>query len=297
MHVVSFYNDKGGVGKTSLTILVGTAMAVSGKRVLLVDNDPQYSLSSRTALDKGLIKEGLDFYYGGKKDIFDILKPAHVENLFLAPAGFTLSDYYMRTDKKISDKVDKMFDYFRTNVRFTELFDYVFIDNPPTQNGITMRCNLLSDAIVIPVIPDETCYEALVRSYMLVQEQADDFANKLIAIVPSLVNVNRKQHNDVLEKICDNYLKRNNNTVIAPVIKNRSEIPDSIGYKNNIFVTHAASEVAQSLIELCTTIFPWIDKEEFKKSIRKYADDIRKERGRATVKMIKERSEKELKNA
>jgi len=277
--------------------MIGTALAVSGKRVLLVDNDPQYSLSSRTTLDKDHIEEGLDFYYSDKKKFIDILTPTYIENLFLAPAGFRLSDFYMRTDKKVVQKVDDLFDILRTDKSLTELFDYVLIDNPPSQNGVTMRCNLLSDVIVIPAIPDETCYEALVRSYMLIQEQAADFENKFIVIVPSIVNATRKQHNEVMRKIDEFYSGRNNNTIVANMIKNRAEIPDSIGYKHNLFVSHASSDVTQQLIELCLQVFPWIDKDEFRKSIKGYAETLRQERLDRFKEMIKikvTKSKKEL---
>ena len=301
MRIISVWNDKGGMGKTTLALLLGSALATSGKNVLLVDNDPSHMLSDRVTLKKSSIKEGLDHYYSGKKAFLNILTDTYIENLFLIPAGFELSDFYVQSGKKVIRKMDDLFNYFRLDKKFTETFDYVILDNPPADRGIAMHCNLLSDIVVMPVAPDNACYEALERSYTLIQEQAENFEDKLIVIVPSLVFLSRKQQNEVLKKIAKNYSGRNKNTIVTKnVVKNRAEIQDFFGNKLNFFVSYGSSDTAQELMGLCTEILPWIDKKEFVESIKSYNDKRKAQRRLELLKIArnnKKLKDKELANA
>jgi len=290
MDIVSIYNDKGGVGKTSLALEIGTALAVSGKKVLLIDNDPQGSLSISSTTDINAIAEGLDLFYKGEKDFIDILTGTFIENLILAPAGRRLKDFYLRTDSKTRERTEDLFDYMRTDSDFTHLFDFVIIDNPPTQDGIAMHSALLSDTIVIPVIPDEICYDALDRTYSFIEQQAEDFAKKYVVIVPSLV-MNRSVHKRLLKRMKDNFDGANDNTIVSEtLIKNRAEIPETIGNKQNLFISQASSEITKQLKELCVEIFLQLDRDEFLKSINQVADSLRRARWEKFTAMVRNKA-------
>jgi len=286
--VVSVYNDKGGVGKTTIAIELAVAMASSGKRVLVIDNDPQGSLSMSCVENIESVKYGMDMVYGGEKGLVDVITTTYVENLFIAPAGLKLKNFYL--SKKSAECISEMIEYIRTDADFIDLFDVVIFDNPPTQDGVALYSTLAADKIVIPVIPDDICYDALVRTYVFIKTQCQDFLDKYIVIVPSLV-MNRSVHKKTLSVINDIYQGLNDNTVVSSVrVGNRSEIPESIGLRQNLFVSHAASESAAQFKRLCTDVFPWMDKNEFLGTLNQVAEEKKKairERFKQMVEMKK----------
>ncbi|GBU21212.1 hypothetical protein R80B4_01101 [Fibrobacteres bacterium R8-0-B4] len=264
MDILSVYNDKGGVGKTTIALELAVATASAGKRVLLVDNDPQGSLSTSVSASVATVKDGMDRVYGGESSLVDVITTTHVENLFIAPAGLRLKNTYLSVKSAV---VADMVLYMRTDSDFVDLFDIVIFDNPPTQDGVALYCTLAADRIVIPVIPDDICYDALVRTYIYIKAQCRDFLEKYVVIVPSLV-MNRAIHKKTLSVIMEAYHGLNDNTVVSDVrVGNRSEIPESIGLQQNLFISHASSESAAQFKALCTDVFPWMNKDDFLKTL------------------------------
>ena len=204
MDVVSVYNDKGGVGKTTVSLEIAAAMAISNKRVLLIDNDPQGSLSMCCTNELKNVKDGIDKVYKGDSELPDVIYDTFIENLFIVPSGMRLKDYYVKKDVATRDRVGELIDFIKTDKRFLDLFDIVIFDNPPSQDGVALYTTMRADRIVIPVIPDDMCFDALVRTYTFLKEQASDFLDKYIVIVPSLVK-NRALHKRYLKAITTEY--------------------------------------------------------------------------------------------
>jgi len=138
MKVVSFYNAKGGTGKTSLCYLLGLYLASKGKKILFIDLDSQKSLTSTLALET--MKD---------KSIFDCLSDYA-----------TLNEIINKKDENISFvagalKVLKIQSQVLQNKLSKELkrvdnFDFVLIDCPPTFNNLIVSAIQASDILVIP---------------------------------------------------------------------------------------------------------------------------------------------------
>jgi chromosome partitioning protein len=291
MEIVSVYNDKGGVGKTTITLEIAVAMALSGKRVLLIDNDPQGSLSVSCTSDLRAIRSGMDVVYKGDVQLPDVICDTYVENLFLVPAGVRLKDYYTQREN-VRDRVSELFEFMRTDSVFLDLFDIVVIDNPPTQDGVALFCTLLADRIVLPVIPDDMCFDALVRTYAYIKEQAPNFQDKYVVIVPSLVK-NRMVHKRYLAAMNTEYNGKNDNTVVTEYkIVDRAEIPESIGLKQTLFISHAASEGAAQFKNLCLDVFPWLEKDAFLRTLDNLVEQKKRKIRDNFKKMVEERRKK-----
>jgi cellulose biosynthesis protein BcsQ len=289
MEVVSVYNDKGGVGKTTMSLEIAAAMALSGKRVLLVDNDPQGSLSMSCVTDIKSVKDGMDRVYKGEVALTDVICDTYIENLFIVPSGLKLKDYYIRKDVATRDRVGEIIDFMKTDADFVNLFDIVVFDNPPAQDGIALFCTMQADKIVLPVIPDDMCFDALVRTYAFIKEQAPNFLDKLIVIVPSLVK-NRGVHKRYLKAIKSEYDGKNDNTIVSETrVGDRAEIPESIGLKQILFISHAASEAAHQFKNLCLDIFPWIEKDSFMQVLTNAAEEKKRGIREKFKKMVEER--------
>ncbi len=295
MEIVSVYNDKGGVGKSSTVLELGVALATSGKRVLLIDNDPQGSLSVSCIKKINEVNNGMDDVYRGDISFIDAITDTFVENLFIIPAGRSLKNEYFRKDDRIIDRVEEMVSTFRNNETFLELFDVVMIDNPPVQDGTALYCTIHANRIIIPVVPDDVCFDGLVRTYQFLEKQCPDFMEKKIIIVPTLYK-NRSLHKKYLAAIKKGYDKKNDNTMVTEaVISDRSEVPESISMKQILFISHAASESANQYKRICLDVFPWLEKNEFLVALSTAAENKKRAARDKFKKMIEER--KKLKEA
>jgi chromosome partitioning protein len=144
--IISIVNQKGGVGKTTTSGNLATALAAIGKRTLLIDNDPQ----GNTTSGFGIRKEGIKTIYDvmlGNANIIDIEKETCIPNLSIAPSDINLAAIELELIKQ---------DSFRTILkRHLELvkarYDYVIIDCPPSLGLLTINALTASSSILIPL--------------------------------------------------------------------------------------------------------------------------------------------------
>ena len=146
-HIISFANQKGGVGKTSLTLHTSGALAESGKKVLIIDMDQQGNLSSvfldniytlSSTISNVLVENGID--------IEDVIKKTNFINIDIVPANLTLSDL----DARLAGDDDAQF-YLLEELRSLESeYDYILIDCPPSLGKATRMSFVASDFIIIP---------------------------------------------------------------------------------------------------------------------------------------------------
>lgn len=151
--ILALANQKGGVGKTTTAINLGTALAAIGERVLLLDLDPQGNASTGLGIDKK--RRSLSTYHllAGAATLADIVKPTAVPGLFVAPSTMEL----LGVELEIAQERDRVQRLRRAIVDGTaaaidgERFDYVLIDCPPSLNLITINALVACDAVVVPL--------------------------------------------------------------------------------------------------------------------------------------------------
>jgi len=146
--VVAVANQKGGVGKTTTAINLATSIALSGRRVLLIDVDPQGNLTSGVGLkgakaDSGTIYEAL--MGDGEPESFVL--PTRVENLFIIPADRSLTGAEIELVSMLAreQRLKRIVDALRTR------FDDILIDCPPSLGLLTLNALVAADAVLIPL--------------------------------------------------------------------------------------------------------------------------------------------------
>ena len=146
--LIAIANQKGGVGKTTTAINVATSLAMSGRRVLLVDVDPQGNLTSGVGL-KGQRGEGGTVYEALTTDISpaSVVLPTQVENLFLMPAdrNLTGAEIELVSIPERERRLQRVLEPLR------EGFDHIFIDCPPSLGLLTLNALVAADAVLIPL--------------------------------------------------------------------------------------------------------------------------------------------------
>ena len=144
--VISVANQKGGVGKTTTTVNLGTLLAKKGKKVLLIDADPQGNATSGLGVDKEVELSTYDILVNDT-GIEETLEDTIIKNLKICPSNINLAGAevelvsMMSREQRLKEKLDVVKDYF----------DYILIDCPPSLGLITLNSFTASDSVLIPV--------------------------------------------------------------------------------------------------------------------------------------------------
>lgn len=145
--VVSVANQKGGVGKTTTTVNLGTIIAKRGKKVLLIDTDPQGNATSGLGVDKDNVEKSVYDVLVNDTEFAETLKQTSIKNLKICPSNINLAGAevqlvsMMSREQRMKEKLD----------RIKDEFDYILIDCPPSLGLITLNAFTASDSILIPV--------------------------------------------------------------------------------------------------------------------------------------------------
>jgi chromosome partitioning protein len=138
MKVLNFYSVKGGTGKSSLSLLSGKFLASKGKKTLILDLDPQRSISK--SLGKPNEETTAYQWLLGDSSLRKVFKLRKPENLFLLPGSLKLL--------KISESVNQNF--IQEEIESLNDFDFVIIDNQPSWNSIVRTGIQASHKVIIP---------------------------------------------------------------------------------------------------------------------------------------------------
>ena len=200
--VLSVANQKGGVGKTTTVINLGTALAAVGKRVLLLDLDPQGNAS--TGLGSDTSKRNVTMYdvLVDQIDLNEAIIQTIVPNLFLVPASVDLSS----ADVELADDQNRLL-RLKTSLKdlwkVKEEFDYVFIDCPPSLNLLTLNAFAASGSVLVPLQAEFYALEGLSQLILTVREIRQSLNSELriegivLTMFDGRNNLSQQVENDV----------------------------------------------------------------------------------------------------
>ncbi len=144
--IISIANQKGGVGKTTTTVNLSTILAKKGKKVLLIDADPQGNATSGLGVEKEVEFSTYDILVNDT-EIKNAFQKTTIKNLLLCPSNMNLAGAevelvsMMSREQRLKEKLEDIKD----------IFDYIFIDCPPSLGLITLNAFTASDSVLIPV--------------------------------------------------------------------------------------------------------------------------------------------------
>ena len=145
--IVSFANQKGGVGKTTTCINLASYLSALGKKILVIDMDPQGNATSGLGITKGQNIITLYDAIDGDKDITEVVRQTNLKNLDIIPATVDLAGaevelVSMRGREKIVKNLIK---------KIRDNYDYILIDCPPSLGLLTINALTTSNSVVIPI--------------------------------------------------------------------------------------------------------------------------------------------------
>ncbi|MCF6410717.1 ParA family protein [Pseudalkalibacillus salsuginis] len=145
--VVAIANQKGGVGKTTTSVNLGACLAYLGKKVLLIDIDPQGNATSGVGIDKGDIEQCIYDVLVDDVEASNVVQQTNVEGLYVIPSSIQLAGAEIELVPTISREVRLK----RAIELITDQFDYIIIDCPPSLGLLTINSLTAADAVLIPV--------------------------------------------------------------------------------------------------------------------------------------------------
>ena len=155
--IVSFSNQKGGVGKTTTCVNMAAYLATFGKKVLLVDIDPQGNATTGLGFSKSSLKKSVYSVLIDDEKVSDNLLKTEIENLDLLPSNIDLAGAEVElVYKKTREKVLK-----NALAEVRANYDYIMIDCPPSLGLLTINALAAADTVIIPIQSEYYALEGL----------------------------------------------------------------------------------------------------------------------------------------
>ena len=237
--VVSIANQKGGVGKTTTAVNLSTILAKRGKKVLLIDADPQGNATSGLGIDKDTKFSVYDVLVNDV-EIDNTVKDTMVKNLEICPSNINLAGAevelvsMMSREHRLKEKINSQKDKY----------DYILIDCPPSLGLITLNAFTASDSVLIPVQCEYYALEGLgqlINTINLVKKHL----NKDLTIEGALLtmfDIRTNLSNQVVKEV-NKYFE---NKVYKTVIPRNVRLSEAPSYGMPISVYDPRSKGAKS---------------------------------------------------
>lgn len=246
--IISIANQKGGVGKTTTAINLSAALALRGKRTLLIDLDPQAN-STMSYTDISTLKHSVyDAILDPKIDFREIIRPTAQKNLSIAPSRIALA----KLEGRLVGELDA---HFRLKDRIAQIrqdYDAIVIDCPPALGLLTVNALVASTHLLIPI---QSSYFALEGTDDLLEtiEKVRSRANQDLKIIGVVITMHDKRTalaRDIRSQIDKVFGKKVFKTVITKSVR----LEESPAYKESIFSFAPDSSGATEYYRLCEEV-------------------------------------------
>ncbi len=182
--IIAFANQKGGVGKTTSAVNIAAAIGAKGKRVLLVDMDPQGNTSSGVGINKKSMKLSTYDVLINRSDAEACIVETDYENLSVMPANISLAgaEFELVNSERREWRMKKALEPVR------DRYDYIFIDCPPSLGILTVNALVACDGVIVPMQCEYYSLEGL-SQLMVSIRQVKKLYNHELDIVGILITM------------------------------------------------------------------------------------------------------------
>ena len=245
--VITIANQKGGVGKTTTTVNLASALAIAGLKVLVIDMDPQGNASTALDVDH---REGTPSTYEllmWEVTIDDIAQSSpHSPNLFCAPATIDLAGSeielvgLLQRERRLAEAID-------AETLAAWGFDYVFIDCPPSLGLLTVNAMVAADEMLIPIQCEYYALEGvsqLLRNVELIQKHLNP-GLEISTIMLTMYDGRTK----LAEQVADEVRNHFGDVVLRTVIPRSVKVSEAPGFGQTIFQYDPGSRGALAYLD------------------------------------------------
>ncbi len=238
--VLAFVNQKGGVGKTTSAINIAHYLALEGKRVLLLDLDPQGNASSGLGIDIRSLEKTLYHALLLGTSLEGIILETHTPNQHLLPSSQTLAG----AEVELINVPNREYRLQELINRVRSYYDFIIIDSPPSLGLLTINGLVASDGVVIPVQTEYYALEGLSQLLATIQLVKENLHPKLEIFGALLTLYDRR--NRLARQVVQEVNKHFPGPVFESVIPRSVRLAEAPSYGKSIFDFDAYSKGARS---------------------------------------------------
>ena len=254
--IISLVNQKGGVGKTTTSINLSSSLALLGKKVLLIDLDPQGNATTGVGINKGEISKSIYDVLANNININEAIIKTRYKNLYLLASTINLAgiDIEFLEKSKNEENFDRRGQLKKHLSLIKDDFDYIIIDCPPSLGIITTNSLTASNSVIIPVQCEFYALEGitqLLNTIILAQKNLNpslEIEGVLLTMLDSRTNLGL----EIVEEIRKYFREKVYNTIVPRLIR-LSEAPSHgkpiIAYDPKSRGSEAYLNLAKEVIE------------------------------------------------
>ena len=242
--IIAIANQKGGVGKTTTSINLSASLAAKGKKVLVIDTDPQGNTTSGFGIEKNELEDTIYELILGECSIRDCIISNVIKNVSVVPSNVNLAAAEIEligVDKKefiLKNEVDYVKDDY----------DFIIIDCPPSLNMLTINSMTTADSVLVPIQCEYYALEGLSQLIHTIELVKERLNKKLVmeGVVFTMYDARTNLSLQVVENVKDN-LQQNIYKTIIPRNVRLAEAP-SYGQPITLYDTRSAGAEAYRLL-------------------------------------------------
>ena len=238
--IIAVANQKGGVGKTTTATNLSACLAEKGKKVLVIDIDPQGNTSSGLGINKNEVENTVYEMILGLASIEDCLQKEVIENLSILPSNVNLAG----AEIELIGVEEKEYILKKEISKVKEEYDFVIIDCPPSLNTLTVNAMTTADTVLVPIQCEFFALEGLtqlIHTVDLVKERLNPKL-EIEGVVFTMFDARTNLSLQVVENVKENL----NQTIYKSIIPRNVRLAEapSHGLPINLYDTRSAGAEA-----------------------------------------------------
>jgi len=251
--VIAIANQKGGVGKTTTAINLGTALAAIGEQVLILDLDPQGNASTGLGIDRRSRRTSTYDLLMGEAALRDVVLPTAVPRLSIAPSTLDLSGVELEVsqDRERAFRLRTALAPLRATPRVGDV-TYVLIDCPPSLNLLTVNAMAAADAILVPLQCEFFALEGLSQLLQTVESVKTTLNPNLM--IHGIVLTMHDARNNLSNQVVADVRQNSNQKVYDTVIPRNVRVSEAPSYGKPVLVYDLKCVGSEAYLRLATEI-------------------------------------------